>query len=315
MATRLTRILGLSPKGRGPLVAAPNDHRSGGVTSAGFSPGVAHPKVRAWGRGGVRVISKPEMSDEPGGDSPGSLLGGSDDPADATTAVRKPRPWLWAASGIVLTSAVWATAMHGTGGVTPDLHGYHLGGNPCGGETLNPVKVAVGAQGFAASEAKVSRGPALDKLSCALSASPPDGDGWVTDYTVSVSVELHKKTDPRAEFQNSRQAKISTLAGGDRYSNVLIVDAETGFISASEVHPVTGIGDEAHVLERRASDQALEVLHGGAVLTLRVSGYSRWNGPGKSPVTSVEPPEEPDLTRLRPAMTISMRQLMTSLAS
>jgi hypothetical protein len=255
------------------------------------------------------------MSDGPGGGPPSDLLSGSDDPATGTTAVRRPRPWLWAIGGIAVASAVWATVLHGTGGTSPDLHGYHLGGNPCSSDALNPLKDAVGKRDFTASDATVSKGPALDKLSCVLTSGASADDGWATTYTISVGIGLHKKTDPRAEFENTRHAQVSHLPGGEAYGSVMIAVADSGFTSAADVHPVTGGGDEAYLLAPHSPGQTLEVLHGGAVLTLQITGYAQWNSTSESGADPGDPPKDPDLTHLRPAMTTAMRHLMTSLAS
>ncbi|MBM9509268.1 hypothetical protein [Actinacidiphila acididurans] len=261
------------------------------------------------------MIGEPEMSDEPGGDLPGDALGESDGPLATTAAVRKPRPWLWAVGGIAVASAVWAAVLHGAGGTGVDLHGYHLGGNPCGGPALKPLQDAVGArEGFSASDAMVSKGPALDKVSCVLNAMAPAGDGWTTTYTISVDVELHKKTDPRAEFENTRHAQVSRLPGA-QYGNVMVALATSGFTSAADVHPVAGVGDEAYLVEPQPFDQSLKVLRGGAVLSLQITDYRSWNGPGGSPADGSALPRQPDFTRLRPAMTTAMRRLMTSLSS
>ncbi|MFG1805034.1 hypothetical protein [Streptomyces sp. NPDC049040] len=254
------------------------------------------------------------MTDERGSDLPGDLLSSTGDPGSGTTAVRKARPWLWTVGGIVLTSAVWATIMQGTGSTAPDLHGYHLSGNPCSGAALNPLKSAVGTRSFAASNATVSKGPALDRLSCVLTTASRAGDGWATTYTISVSIDLHKKTDPRAEFENSRDAQVSSLPGGGAGDSPMIAVADSGFTSAADVHPVTGVGDEGYLLTPRGPGQTLEVLHGGAILTLQITGYTEWNGPDQPATDAGDPPKEPDLTHLRPAMTTAMRHLMTSLA-
>jgi hypothetical protein len=264
------------------------------------------------------VITEPEMADGQGGDMPTDLLSDSDSDRPAGAA-RRFRPWLWAAGGVVAASAVWAAVLHGTGHAAPALHGYHLRGNPCNDGALAPLKSAVGERGFASSEATVSTGPAVDELSCLLNAVSPTGDGWVTDYTVTVSVELHKKTDPGPEFENARRARVTTVPGdfqgGVRGGNLAIAVAGTDVPSASTVHPVAGVGDQAYLLVPRASDQTLVVLHGGAVLRLQVTGYRHWNGPGLVPADAGDASEVPDLTGLRPAMTAAMRHLMVSLAS
>lgn len=260
------------------------------------------------------MISEPEMSHEPGGDLPGDLLSGSTDPAAAATAGRRPRPWLWALGGAAAASAAWAGVLHGAGGTAPDLHGYRVSGNPCGDGSLDSLKDAMRGQDFVASDAAVSKGPALDRLSCFLSSTTGDG-GWVVGYTVSVGVELHKKTDPRAEFDNARHSRVSTLSGGAGAGSVTTAVSGTDFVSTADVRPVTGVGDEGYLLAPRGADQTLEVRHGGAVFTLQVSGYTQWNGSDETPVGSDTAPQDPDLTRLRPAMTAAMRALMASLAS
>ncbi|CAG6394858.1 hypothetical protein NMG29_32950 [Streptomyces cocklensis] len=95
----------------------------------------------------------------------------------------------------------------------------------------------------------------------------------------------------------------------------MIAVADSGFASAADVHPVTGVGDEAYLLAPRSPGQTLGVLHGGVVLTLQITGYSQWNSSSESSADPGDPPKDPDLTHLRPAMATAMRHLMTSLAS
>ena len=261
------------------------------------------------------MIGEPEMVEGTGGELPSDVLSDSDDGPAKANASWSGRPWVWAVGGIAVASAVWATVLHGVGSTTPDLHGYHLGGNPCAGSALGPLEDAVGKRSFAASDASVSQGPALDKVACVLSSNSPAGDGWVTDYAVTVTVELHKKTDPRAEFENVRDARASTVPGASRDGTAVLAVTGTDTTSADDVHPVAGVGDEAYFLDSRASAQTLQVLHGGAVLSLQITGYSRWNGPTGSPADPDGAPDTSDLSDLRPAMTAAMRHLMASLAS
>lgn len=263
------------------------------------------------------MIGEPEMSDGSAGEPPGELLSSSREPAAGGVRGRKPRPWLWAVGGVAVASAVWAAVLHGNGGAAPDLHGYHLSGNPCSDDALDPLKGAVGVGDFTASNATVSNGPALDKLSCVLTSAPQDGDTWVTEYTIGVNVDLHKATDPRAEFENTRHARTSNLPGdmGGTVGNGLVAIVDSTFTSAADVHSVTGIGDDAYLLSSQPAAQTLEVLHGGAVLTLRITGYTQRNSATGTAANSGDAPEEPDLARLRPAMTATMHRLMAFLAS
>ncbi|WP_433890509.1 hypothetical protein [Streptomyces sp. CA-111067] len=215
-----------------------------------------------------------------------------------------------------MASAVWGAVLHGSGGSGPDLHGYHVDGNPCSGEALDPLKKATGARDFTAFNGTVSKGPAMDKLSCFLASSPPARQGWATTYSISVSVELHKKTDPRAEFEDTRHAQVSTLPGYNTSGSFSVAVTDNGYTSAADVHPVTGIGDAGYLLTPHSSqEQTLEVLHGGAVLTLQVSGSTQWNSLDGSDTGPGEEPADPDLGHLRPAMITAMHHLMTSLSS
>jgi hypothetical protein len=67
---------------------------------------------------------------------------------------------------------------------------------------------------------------------------------------VTVTVELHKKTDPRAEFDDQRALILPTL------------------VPASRVIRVPGLGDEAYFLVTDPDQIDLKVLHGGLVLQL-----------------------------------------------
>lgn len=258
------------------------------------------------------MIGEPEMVGE-GDDGVEGQVGDG-------IAGRRRAPWVWGVGGVLVASAVWGGVLYGGGGNAPDLHGYRLGGNPCVGDTLQRLKDATGARDFVASDAGVNKGPALDRLSCFMSDTPAAGDKWVTGYFVGVSVELHKKTDPRAEFENTAHSRNSTVPGGGSSgsgASAVLGTSIAGdlFDSGADVDPVTGVGDEAYVLVSRGSQQTLTVLYGGAVLSLQVSSSYRWNGGGDPPAGSDAVTADPDITRLRPAMTAAMRDLMASLAS
>jgi hypothetical protein len=259
------------------------------------------------------VIGEPEMVGESGG-PPDDVLGDSD-ASSRPNGGWSGRRWVWAAGGAAVASAMWAAVLHGTGGGAPDLHGYHVGGNPCVGGTLGALEKAMGGRSFAVSEATVSQGTALEKVSCLVSGTAPAGGGWVTDYTVSVDVELHRTTDPRAEFENARGNRVSRVPGSPQDGSTLLVVSDSGDPAGTDVHPVTGVGDEAYFVESRGGGQRLVVLHGGAVLTLAVRDASRWNGPTGDPADPAGARDAPDLARLQPAMTVAMRRLMAALAS
>jgi hypothetical protein len=275
--------------------------------------------------GGTSVITEPEMWDESGAARPADVLSDADRPSSADGPSWRRRPWVWALGGIVASSAVWAALLNGTAlghDAGPDLHGYHLSASPCDGDILKPLTDAVHTRASASSPAKVSRGPALDETSCVLSAEALDGNGGTVTYTISVSVELHKKTDPRAEFENTDHVRISSLSGGTAYgsglsggtaygSSLIAIGTSDSGLSASQVDPVSGLGDGAFLESQSPSDQILKVVHGGAVLSVGIDAFSSWNGTGDSPAGG---PPQLDLAYLRPVLPVTMRHLMRALS-
>ncbi|WP_405585900.1 hypothetical protein [Streptomyces sp. NBC_01190] len=260
------------------------------------------------------MITEPEMWDESGADRPADVLSDADRAPGADRSAWRGRPWAWALGGVVASSAVWAALLNGTAlghDTAPDLHGYHLGGSLCDGDGLKPLTDALHGPTLATAPTNVRRGPALDQASCTLSVEASADGAGTNEYNVSVSVELHKKTDPRAEFENASQVRISSVTGGGSGGSLGLSTSDSIF-SGEQVEPLPGLADGAFLESRGPSEQTLEVLHGGAVLTIGVYAYSGWSGPGNSP--GAEPPQ-PDITDLRPVLPVAMRHLMRVLAS
>jgi hypothetical protein len=225
------------------------------------------------------------------------------------------RPWVWAACAVVVTSAVWAGALQGTGyGRTsaPDLHGYHVDdGNPCTYMNLRPLTDHLGTQAFGQQVPMVARSPALDHVECELTAdTADDGDGWTSTYTVAVTVDLHRKTDPSAEFDASGEA----VGGRPHIPGTLFLVVD---VPEKTSHP-SGLGDRANLVGSQFR-QSLAVRHGGAVFTLTLTGVNVWNtAHGKEPVNadgSATRPGVIDTSPLRGDLVPTMRTLMAALAS
>jgi hypothetical protein len=202
------------------------------------------------------VISEPELTGGP--DEGGAEVISDADRSRRWGRVR--RPWVWGAGGVLLASAVWAgglrvwAAQHDG---RPDLHGYVLGDSPCAGGTLAPLTTSLHADQTAAVTPAAARlGPALDQIRCTLSVDAHDGAGGSAHYDVYVTIDLHKRTDPRPEFEDQAQ-----------------IDG-TDLTPVKSARAVPGLGDEAVAQMLSRQSEELKVLHGGAVFTLTLTGYS-----------------------------------------
>ncbi|WP_327290257.1 hypothetical protein [Streptomyces sp. NBC_01198] len=189
--------------------------------------------------------------------------GGAEVISDADRAPRwggLRRPWVWGAGGVLLASALWAGGLRAWAVAhdgPPDLHGYALGDSPCAGDTLAPLTTALHAADTAAvSPAAARLGPALDQIRCTLSVGAPGGPDSTDRYEIFVTIDLHKRTDPRPEFED--QARVDA----------------TDLTPVESVRRVTGLGDEAVAQTLSRQSEELKVLHGGAVFTVTLTGYS-----------------------------------------
>lgn len=259
------------------------------------------------------MITEPEM-EEPGAVGPADVLSDDDQRPSSGGGLAKRRPWIWAGGGVVAASLVWVAALQGTGyGQTkaPDLHGYHLGGSLCTTSNLQPIVDALTVSGYTAdNHAPTHKGPTMDHSTCAMTGSTSTGDGWSSTYTIAVTVDLHKKTDPSAEFED--------LAGLDNPGPTPAVMGDFIYLpdTGAVVQPFPGLGDKAYFTIGN-SYQALHVLHGGAIITLSVVAANEWLGTGQ-PTDANGSPRRPalvDVKPLHPVLPQAMRRLMGVLSS
>ncbi|MFG2980442.1 hypothetical protein ACGFYQ_04190 [Streptomyces sp. NPDC048258] len=194
--------------------------------------------------------------------------------------VRGPRrPWLWALGGALLASAVWAGTLAAQDRFTdaPRI-AYRHSEDLCKEVPLTAVSGAT---------AKLSRDiprhaehPALDWSACTYSADHAEGRLY---FQADALVQLHKQTDPRAEF------------GAGPGTGAQLWDS----IGIGELEQVPGLGERA-LLSRQARGPRLQVLDGGAVFTLHVGWFGEPNVP------------EPDEDAVKAAMIEDMRALMAA---
>ncbi|MEU6852906.1 hypothetical protein ABZ901_23635 [Actinacidiphila alni] len=207
------------------------------------------------------MISEPELTgglDEP---APADIVT-DDDPAPRRSpfAALNRRVWAAGLGGVLIASAVWAGALYAAGprrAGAPDMHGYVLHGSPCAALTLKPLTDALKATDTqTVSPAVVHLGPALDQIRCTIeTTSPIPLRGGTARYEVVVSIDLHKATDPAAEFEDQRDLDTSDL------------------VPVTTTESVPDLGDKAYLLTIDSGSQQLKVLHGGAVFTITLTGY------------------------------------------
>ncbi|MFD7836075.1 hypothetical protein [Streptomyces sp. NPDC059761] len=225
------------------------------------------------------MISEPELDGEWGTGRPATAAEEPDTPREGVRGPR--RAWLWALGGAVLASAVWAgvlAAQDRFGDPAPQIAYRHA-------EDLCKVRltaVSASTTQLTGDYARHNEHPALDWAYCAHSAPYVEGR---LSYGAEISVQLHKKTDPRTEFG----ADPASLMGMGRMAS-----------SGGEVEQVPGLGERA-LLTRRVGGSRLEVLDGGAVFSLTVEWYGGQGAP------------DPDEDAVQAAMVEDMRALMASL--
>ncbi|MCC0096256.1 hypothetical protein K7B10_15970 [Streptomyces flavotricini] len=193
------------------------------------------------------------------------------------------RAWLWALGGAVVASAVWAgflVAQDRFSSDGPRIAYRHVEdlceGRPMAALAKTEVKPGSGLPGH-------GEHPALDWSYCTYHGEYTEKEAVY--YQVQVLVELHKKTDPRAEFGTGAGTGRDLFAGVDGPAEQV-----SGLPGRAEFHSMAGGGRHR-----------LQVLDGGAVFTLHV----QWFGPGAG--------SEPDTDAIKAAMVEDMRALMASL--
>ncbi|NEB89071.1 hypothetical protein G3I43_33655 [Streptomyces anulatus] len=214
------------------------------------------------------MISEPELVGGPGSGEPADVVSGFDpEQRPAAGGRRRGQGLLWAATGAVVASAVWATAVfaYGIGGDRkPDPRGYRVESDSCAAVELKALAKAVGKPaGEPSTELDGIEHPALRRIRCTVDFTvavvrAPDGaeaSGWSTGYQASLTAELHKETDPRPEFEASSMLTEIDDVGVDR------------------VERVPDLGDLAYLLIMEDESMRVQVVDGGAVVTLTLSSW------------------------------------------
>ncbi|MFD0370331.1 hypothetical protein [Streptomyces sp. NPDC127114] len=203
-----------------------------------------------------------------------------------TAAPRARRPWTWALGGAMVASAVWAGGLYAyergqDGG--PDLGGYRTDRDPCQVAKAEGLAAAFGPKGVSPDEPLKVDHPALFQWSCSVTlASKP------ITYTLHISYDLHRVTDPGPEFLAVREDP-QLLGGGER---------------------ISGIGEVAY-FGGAYEENSLTVLDGQAVLSMSLQPMDDFDEDTNQPI---EAPEL-DPAAMQTYLVEDMRQLMTALRS
>ncbi|MEE4545692.1 hypothetical protein V2S66_27455 [Streptomyces sp. V4-01] len=264
---------------------------------------------RAAGTGARGPAPDGSAPDERGEDKHGAADPGAEDPgrevigADGPPARHLPRHWVWALTATAASCALWAAALavwNPTHRDTPDLHGYTLSYSPCARGALAPL-IGASPSSTYTEPATFSHGPALDRAECtAGTLDATDTQGASATSLVTVDVELHKRTDPRPEFEDQRAIGLGT------------------HLHADKVTHVPGLGDDAYLLLVEPARLQLKVVHGGAVIEigLAVSGtVTATPGLGDTGGSLVGMGAQPNLDQYGPRLIAAARTVMADLAS
>lgn len=246
------------------------------------------------------MISEPEMVGEFGAMTPREIVGDLD--REPVGRHRPGRPWLWALGGMVTASALWAAAvfLYGLGGRTPDTRGYRLAQDVCPSVQLPAIGSAISPRESAdMNDSGLVSHPALDQVQCFIPlrsrpGAERSGTGSFLNYTVVITVALHRKTDPGPEFE--ARLRITDL----------------GVVPEDNVRAVPHLGDKAYLITRDLGNAELRVLDGAAVLSLTLSAY-RYYDSEDSAAQADDGQDVPDVSPYQQAMIKDMRALMTDL--
>ncbi|MGW7333562.1 hypothetical protein ACWGIU_34165 [Streptomyces sp. NPDC054840] len=195
------------------------------------------------------------------------------------------RPWLWALGGAVVASALWGGGLYAFGDrpAEPDL-AYRTSKNLCQDFRAQALSGITGDMHRKRPVNHESDHPAVYAARCGLANAGKDGAP--SDFEVVAQVDLHRKTDPSAEFDAPALPTIA-YTGGVRTA------------------AVPDLGERA-VMNVMSGEKwlVLKVLDGGAVFTVEagVDTFAETNGRAATDVDAVQA-----------AMIEDMRELMAAL--
>lgn len=276
--TGASRATGPGPYGPGPYSGF------GGAVGTAAPGGVAAPGG-AVGPGGMRGAGAATAT---GGAAPGGSGSGRPNGGGAR------RGLLWGVGGVLVASAVWATAvltvpsLVATGRKAPGPGPYHLVSDICTTAKLTSFEQLYPSQ-YGKPYHYATRHPALDDMYCSQYLKKTGAD---TDYvSLYVEAQLHKAVDPEPEFEAQRsglqQRKYQITSVPDLGQEAYLGYLDDPSSSDSGWHYIT------HVLYVR--DRGLTY-------------YLSWSGSFQEGKTTV-----PDREQIRQALVVDSRAVLRAL--
>lgn len=251
------------------------------------------------------MISEPELVGEDGPGSSRDVVSGFDPEQGAAGGGRRRSGAVWAVAGALVASAVWASAVFGYGigrDGKPDPRGYRVESDSCTAMRLPALTEVLGEQvSEPATELDGIEHPALHRIRCTVAFRTRDtpvgenGTRGSVEFGVSLTAELHKETDPRPEFEAS-----STLTEID------------GSV-VERVERVPDLGDQAYLLTLEAGGLRLNVVEGGAVVRLALTGWTFTEDDSDDENGPPDDTAEPDVLAYRAELINDMREVMKAL--
>lgn len=185
---------------------------------------------------------------------------------------------LWAVVGAVVASAAWGGVMLLGKSGKPDLRGYTSTKNLCAKSDLSAFKTEY-PKTDTTPDTYISDRPSLVQMFCSedLDKESDDSSSDSGFAYVSVEADLHRKSDPGAEFGDHWKSFGDHGPKGSNY----------------KVTAVDGFGDEAYVVTEdntagSSREVVLGVRDGGMTFTLSWNAYSSSTDDNSDPLPTLD---------------------------
>jgi hypothetical protein len=216
------------------------------------------------------------------------------------------RGLVWAVVGAAVASAAWAGGVFllgdsGSGSAKPDLHGYKVVKDLCKTADLSAFDTQYPKKDDDPT-AYTSDRTSVAQMYCSESPDTDDDSSGYSYAYLTVNAQLHRTTDPKAEFGDNWRAY------GDRG-----LDPDDNY----KVTAVDGFGDEAYLLSRDTVEEGssgsreviLAVRDGGLTFSLSWDAYTSSSLSDDSDTTDTMPSLDEATAWVKKSATATMSNL------